>query len=402
MIKTLLYPSGTLDVNSTKLLWSVVLLHLVGPQAMMVQPAFVGGLVSQLEFTASEAGYVAAAENFGKAVQALLMMVLVAVVNWRTLFYAALSVLIVGNIICIFIDSFEAFRIVRFFTGAATGTIVPLAYVVVGLTAKTERNFAYLMVSLMLYAAVVFYGVAALFEFAGFVGLVVFFAVIASLALPFVRNMPESGATGGDADESAVDLSWGLRGMALVAMVTYFTATFGVWAYMSLIGLDAGLDEQTVGNTLTVAQIGGIGGALLVIWMGRRFGRAWPIALSLITSAIVLAVLGWNRTAMTFIICAVLFNTLWNVTHPFLLAAQASFDRSGRQVSYAVAMQMMGVAAGPALAAAIISGGTYTQIILTSTVLMVLTFMLIQPPVAREAALKSGNNKLQPEPSPAD
>ena len=148
MSNNLLYPAGPVNIDGTKLLLSVILLHLIGPQAIMVQPAFVEGMVSQLGFSASEAGYVAAAENIGKAVQSVIMMVLITRVNWRTLYYGALTVLIVRNGICLIIDSPDHYRIARFCTGLANGTIGPLSYVIVGLTARTERNFGFLMISM--------------------------------------------------------------------------------------------------------------------------------------------------------------------------------------------------------------------------------------------------------------
>ena len=159
----------------------------------MVQPAFVEGMVSQLGFTASDAGYVAAAENIGKAVQSVIMMVLITKVNWRTLYYAALSVLIIGNGICLFIDSPEHYRIIRFCTGLANGTIVPLSYVIVGLTARTERNFGFLMISLMIYGAAVFYNLPTVFSYIGLNGLIIIFGAISVSDLPFVRNMPSKG-----------------------------------------------------------------------------------------------------------------------------------------------------------------------------------------------------------------
>ena len=386
-MKNLLDPAGTVDLNSTRLLLSVILLHLIGPQAMMIQPAFVEGLVSQLGFTASDSGYVAAAENTGKAVQSLLMMVLITRVNWRYLYYGALSVLLVGNLVCFVIESAQAFRVVRFFTGAATGTIVPLSYVIVGLTAKTERNFGFLMVSLMVYGAFVFFALPSVFSAVGFNGLIVIFAAFAISGFPVVRNMPTAGEERKDTDENAVTLSWGLRGMALAAMFTYFLATFGVWVFMSLIGRNAGLDAQTVGNAMMLTQFAGIAGALIVIGLGKRVGRSIPLALALIGSVGALYVLSGATTAFGFTLSACLFNLLWNTTHPYLLSAQASFDRSGRQVSYAVALQMMGIAAGPAVGAAIVESGTYAQVIWLSMALMVVTFALIQPPVLREQSL---------------
>ncbi len=388
MKSNLLYPSGPVDLDGTKLLLSVILLHLIGPQAIMVQPAFVEGMVSQLGFTASDAGYVAAAENIGKAVQSVIMMVLITKVNWRTLYYAALSVLIIGNGICLFIDSPEHYRIIRFCTGLANGTIVPLSYVIVGLTARTERNFGFLMISLMIYGAAVFYNLPTVFSYIGLNGLIIIFGAFAVSGLPFVRNMPSQGDAPKVESGDAVTLSWGLRGSALAAMFTYFLGTFAMWVFLSLIGRDAGLEDQTVANALTMTQFAGMAGALVAIVVGDRLGRALPLGLALVGSVVAITMIANVQTAIGFTIGACLFNMLWNVTHPYLLAAQASFDRSGRQVSFATAMQMLGIAAGPTVGSAILdAGGGFEQIMVLTGVMMIVTLVLIQPPVLREAVL---------------
>jgi predicted MFS family arabinose efflux permease len=388
MKSNLLYPSGPVDLDGTKLLLSVILLHLIGPQAIMVQPAFVEGMVSQLGFTASDAGYVAAAENIGKAVQSVIMMVLITKVNWRTLYYAALSVLIIGNGICLFIDSPEHYRIIRFCTGLANGTIVPLSYVIVGLTARTERNFGFLMISLMIYGAAVFYNLPTVFSYIGLNGLIIIFGAFAVSGLPFVRNMPSQGDAPKVESGDAVTLSWGLRGSALAAMFTYFLGTFAMWVFLSLIGRDAGLEDQTVANALTMTQFAGMAGALVAIVVGDRLGRALPLGLALVGAVVAITMIANVQTAIGFTIGACLFNMLWNVTHPYLLAAQASFDRSGRQVSFATAMQMLGIAAGPTVGSAILdAGGGFEQIMVLAGVMMIVTLVLIQPPVLREAVL---------------
>lgn len=388
MKSNLLYPSSPVDLDGTKLLLSVILLHLIGPQAIMVQPAFVEGMVSQLGFTASDAGYVAAAENIGKAVQSVIMMVLITKVNWRTLYYAALSVLIIGNGICLFIDSPEHYRIIRFCTGLANGTIVPLSYVIVGLTARTERNFGFLMISLMIYGAAVFYNLPTVFSYIGLNGLIIIFGAFAVSGLPFVRNMPSQGDAPKVESGDAVTLSWGLRGSALAAMFTYFLGTFAMWVFLSLIGRDAGLEDQTVANALTMTQFAGMAGALVAIVVGDRLGRALPLGLALVGSVVAITMIANVQTAIGFTIGACLFNILWNVTHPYLLAAQASFDRSGRQVSFATAMQMLGIAAGPTVGSAILdAGGGFEQIMVLAGVMMIVTLVLIQPPVLREAVL---------------
>ena len=385
MLKNLLNPSAAVDLNSGKLLFCVLLVHLVGPQAMIVQPAFVDGLVHQLGFSASQANYVAGAENLGKAVQSLLMMLLIATVNWRHLLHIALLVLIAGNLVCTLLDGYEAFRAVRFVTGMATGTIVPLCYVIVGLTAAADRNFALILMSLMVYAAIVFYALPSVFEALGFTGLLLFFAAFASLGLLVVRNLPTSGRERTEANATAVTLPWRFRGMALATMFVYFVATFGVWACLSLIGKDGGLSEAETSNALALSQFFGIGGALIAMLLGSRFGRAWPLAAGVGGGIAALLLLGNFHSAMGFMAAACLFNLLWNFTHPYLLGAQASFDRSGRQVTYATAMQMWGIAAGPTVAGWLLEDGAYSDVILMSTGCMVLALILIQAPVLKAA-----------------
>jgi predicted MFS family arabinose efflux permease len=73
------------------------------------------------------------------------------------------------------------------------------------------------------------------------------------------------------------------------------------------------------------------------------------------------------------------------MTHPFLLAAMASFDRRGRVVVYAVAMQMIGLAVGPSLAASVISEGHYVNVNWFGAGLFVLSLVLILPPVRAQA-----------------
>jgi hypothetical protein len=73
------------------------------------------------------------------------------------------------------------------------------------------------------------------------------------------------------------------------------------------------------------------------------------------------------------------------MVHPFLLAAMASFDRRGRVVVYAVAMQMIGLAIGPGLAATVIDAGDYVNVNRLGMALFGFSLLLILPPVITQA-----------------
>ena len=65
----------------------------------------------------------------------------------------------------------------------------------------------------------------------------------------------------------------------------------------------------------------------------------------------------------------------------------ASFDRSGRIVVYAVAMQMVGLAAGPLIAAAVISESEYVNVNWLGAGLFAISLALILPPVLAQARI---------------
>ena len=63
----------------------------------------------------------------------------------------------------------------------------------------------------------------------------------------------------------------------------------------------------------------------------------------------------------------------------------ASFDRRGRVVVYAVAMQMLGLAIGPSLAASVIEEGYYANVTRLGAALFIASAIFILPPVLAQA-----------------
>ena len=90
---------------------------------------------------------------------------------------------------------------------------------------------------------------------------------------------------------------------------------------------------------------------------------------------------------MRFVVAVCLFVYGWNVAHPYLLAAMASFAPSSRVVVFAVAMQTTGLAVGPWLAAILVSEDGYAYICWCGIGLFALSLCLILPPVLRQTEL---------------
>jgi predicted MFS family arabinose efflux permease len=353
----------------------------IGPEVFIVQPGFVQGLVVHLGLTEQQAGYTASAEMFGIAATTILLTFTAHRVNWRVVIGCSLLLMFLANAASTLVSDFELFTTLRVLSGLGAGGLVSLSFAAIGLTDNPDRNFGYLIMWVLIYGALGLWLMPTAYSAGGINVVLWFFALFPLAGLAFVKHLPVTGENTVAVQEDAVTLSVTLRGMALLAMLAYFLAQGVVWAYLFLIGLSGGLAEQEVANGLTISQFAGIAGAFLAALLGNRFRRSLPLTLGILGGAACLYFLVGRLEFLVFALAVAVYNFAWNLTHPFLLAAMASFDRRGRVVVYAVAMQMIGLAIGPSLAASVIATGQYVNVNILGAALFVLSLALVLPPV---------------------
>ena len=372
---------ATVDINRPAALGAALLLGVIGPEVFIVQPGFVQGLVAHYGFSEQQAGYVASAEMWGLALTTLLMSWLAARADWRRLLFVSTLVVVGGNLGSLSTLDPVAFAVWRLVAGLGCGVLVSLSFTMIGITSNPDRNFGYLIAAVLTYGAFGLWLMPEAFDLVGMKGIIVFFALFPLVALPLLRFLPASGTEQLQAEADAVDLGKGHRVMALGTMLGYFLAQGVVWAYLFLIGLAGGVDEQGVANGLTVSQFLGIGGALLAAAVGKRFGRLWPLSTGLLLGIAPLFFLYGHFGALQYAVVVGVYNFAWNMTHPYLLAAMASFDRGGRLVVHAVGAQMLGLAIGPAVAASVVGEDGYARVVTLGIGLFFLAWALILPPL---------------------
>ena len=385
MISRIFSQNGSVDLNSRSTLWSVFLVGVIAPEVFIVQPVFVQGLVAYLGFDDQGAGYTASAEMFGLALTTILMTFTAHRMNWRIVIFWSLIVMFVANGLCTAAPDLNTFIGLRFVAGLGAGSLVSLSFAAIGLTRNPDRNFGLLIMWVLTYGAVVLWLMPSAYALAGMNGALWFFALFPLVAIPFIRFLPVTGENAVQVESDAVNLTGGMKAMALFAMLAFFTAQGVVWAYLFLIGTAGGLSEQEVANGLTLSQFAGIAGAFLAAVVANRFGRSLPLTIGILGGALCLYFLVGRFEFLIFALAVGVYNFAWNLTHPFLLAAMASFDRRGRVVVYAVAMQMIGLAIGPGLAASVISQGQYINVNRLGAGLFVMSLLLILPPVIAQS-----------------
>jgi MFS family permease len=369
-----------LDINSRRTLTAIIYLSVIGPCVFILQPGFVQGLVEQLRLSEQQAGYVASAEMWGIAATTVALVFTAGRYSWRRITVACLLLSGLGNFACIGQTDPFALMVLRFAVGLGSGGIISLTFTMAGLTARSDRNFGYIIVWVLSYGAAGLVLMPAAYAHIGMAGVLVIFGLFCLSGLAFVRALPDSGEAHADTRRRYDYEAW-LRIATLVAVLLYNLGIGIVWTYLFLVGTQAGMPEQNVANVLTVSQVLGIAGAFCAVLFETRFGRLLPLAIGILGGAASVYLLLGTVTSREYWLGVCGFNLLWNVTMPYYLATAGDFDARKQTVVYAVAMQMLGLAGGPLLAAWLLAHGGYNVVNGTAILVLIASAIAFVPGV---------------------
>ena len=370
-----------IDINSTMAVTSAILISVIGPSVFIVQPGFVQGLVELLNFTEQEAGYVAAAEMWGIAITTVFLTFLTGRLNWHHLISISAVLMITGNLSSLLFSDPLMFAITRVLVGIGAGTMISLGFTILGLTSNPGKNFAYMVMWVLLYGGIVLILLPTAFELIGMDGLLVFFAFFASLTFLFVRYLPSSGKEHANLEADSITAPTFYRVMAVISVFVFFMGIGAIWTYLFLIGMGSGGTEQQIANALTLCQFMGAAGAFTAVLVGNKHGRIRPLIVGVFGCLVAMYMLFGAIGLFVYTLAVCIFNYAYNMTHPYLYAALSSIDRSGFVIRYAVAGQMLGTAIGPTIAASVVEPGMFTNVITVSIFFFALTMLFIIPPL---------------------
>ncbi len=370
--------NAVIDVNSRRCIVAIVYLAVVGPCVFILQPGFIQGLVEYLGMTEQQAGQIAAAEMFGLATTTVLLSLFAERVTWRNVLVLCAAVCMFGNFASMGQSDPQTLGIIRFITGLGSGGLISLTFTMAGLTERTDRNFGFIVSWVLIYGAVGLLLMPSAYHLVGMNGVLAFFGLFCASAMYFIRFLPDSGAAHIDSGNEKHYKS-AIKNISLVAILIYNVAVGIVWAYLFLVGLEAGMEEQAVANALVASQFLGIAGAFLAVVFESRFGRLKPLMVGIFGGAASIYVLVGHLESAGFWLAVCGFNFLWNLSMPYLLATLAEFDHRGRIVVHGVSMQFVGYAIGPYVAAQLLTQGGYDLVNTTGVVLFVISAIVILP-----------------------
>lgn len=317
----------------------------------------VSSLIEQGAFSASTAGYIAAAEVFGVAISNAATTFTGARLSWRMLCGLGLMLMLVGTGLSVASDAAGLLMGARAVSGLGSGLLISRAYAAAGLTRNPDRMLGYILATSTAQIALASYFLPGLAAAHGLVVIFVYFGALTLIGFPLLRWMP----VGADA---AVQVLHGAstaaqRVIALTSAAFLFLGLGVLFAYLFQLGLNMGATTEQAAVGLTLSQIAAFVGALIA-----AFGVRWipAIALhlgSLVITMVSIALFQFMSGGLAYAVLASGFNGASNTTMVLALGVVASLDVDGRWLAAAVTSQIVGFALGPALAAMVVSDDNY-------------------------------------------
>ena len=337
---------------------AAILLSCAGIFMVFGMPFFVGGLISELGFTQAQANLISSAEIAGMALSSLLGAAWIGRFNWRHVALFALFAVLAGNFLSFYVENFQVLVATRFITGlVGHGTAFALGVAAIGNTSQPDRNFGFTIASQVAMGALTALIVPKTIAIYGIAGMCAPAAILAVVAMAFIPRLATSGhAQTPDSNQSK---RTGILILPLLGLLVMIIWQMGVGPFFNNLvpyGISIQLDPSDIGTALFLSTGLSIIGPLTASALANKINRKIPVCIALTIQLLIILSFQGDITWIGFTIRAILFQTAWNFTGPFLMGMIANLDESGRYSVLIPASQLGGIALGHAVIASLVQG----------------------------------------------
>ncbi|HCT4453151.1 TPA: MFS transporter [Klebsiella aerogenes] len=348
---TLSRPDG--PVVSLRLLAAIVIFAAIAPGILMTAPAVAAQLASEWHLKPGQIGWLFSAELGAMSLATLPAWWWMNRLDWRRVALVACAVFLLANLASAVVTQYASLLAVRFIASLAGGTLMILCISCAAGTPNPSRVYAFWVLGQLLLGMLGLLVLPGLFVTFGLKVVYLILAAIMLCCLPLVSAFPSCFQARSASHRQPPAASW-RKALAVLAVLTFYISLSAVWTFIGTIGSGAGLSPTQIGLVLAAATVFGIigaGGAALrgtqrpdrlAVWLGYAL---------LIASVLLLT---GHPLLVRYAIAALLFKFTWTFVLPFILARVAALDNNGRLMNSINLVIGGGMAAGPALAGALL------------------------------------------------
>ena len=169
--------------------------------------------------------------------------------------------------------------------------------------------------------------------------------------------------------------------LTMLAIFLFQAANMALLAYIIRLGIEYGLERDYVSTALGLATWVALIGPGLVIVMGLKFGRFWPLLLVMGFTLAGTALFHLSGQKWAFLRANCGTGITWGMVIAYLLGMASQFDSTGRSAAAAGFVSKMGLARGPVVAGYMLTAGFSFGALLNAafTVLVISTIVMLIP-----------------------
>jgi predicted MFS family arabinose efflux permease len=347
---------------------AAIAVGILGALTVWTVPGFVALVARHANLDVHQMGYVASVDINSMAVAVGVTTFLLPILRWRSLAWAGIGLIALGNLGSASAHEFGSLAFVRVIVGAGEGVCVGVSFASFGLAAVPARAFAVYMISGASVSASLLAILPGLQSAVGTSGVFYLTAALASLvaiAAAWFPNEERVGMAG--TPQASATIDWPLACKSLVAVCLYFFAQGAVWSYFGRIAELNQIPAAAITRALAAGTMAGIAGASLAGALANRVRPGWPMVCSGVVSVAAFVLLLRHLDGMLLLLSAVLIVASWNFAQPLLSGVCCAADARGRIACAMGCVQTVGFGLGPAAAGMLINGQSFAPIIWMST-----------------------------------
>jgi predicted MFS family arabinose efflux permease len=352
---------------ATSTLLSLVVFAAITPLLLLVAPAVAAQLGGQLGLSASQIGTYFFVELGAFSCATLPSLLWLGRVDARRVAAIATAVFCIGNFAtAVLMPGFVALLVLRALTALGGGTLMVLCMTSAATSGNRDRVYGLWVVGQLVAGALGLFVLPHLFDAFGLRALYVALAVLALIASPLTRGFDPAlgGASGKQAQQvasgvngSSTGSTWFLATLVIGGVLAFYLAIGGVWTFASKAASLAGLDAGHTGELLAIASVLGIVGAACASFIGNRIARAAMLLTGYAILVAALLGLSAHPGSTGYAAAIFAFKFAWTFVLPFILAAAAKTDTSGRLIATLNFVIGAGLAVGPLIAGFLLDAG---------------------------------------------
>ena len=324
----------------------------------------------------------------GLAIGSVITALLVNRCNRRHIAIAGILVLVIGNAFSLTFHYIGVLIAIRVFAGIGSGLLYAISVANLSGTHKTARNFSILLFLLLTQGAVEALILPVFSGYLGINGIFLFFigaSVIGAPLIYWLCSFPvekplATPASMTSANGNTATLPHYLPVLYLLSIVAYTVVIGAVWTYIERAGISAGIEPSMVSKILAIANLTGIVGALVAVWLSSRWGQARMLLASLFGVSIIFTFIAANLTFVSYVSGLIVFNILWVLVNVYQLGTLANLDHTGRYGALVPFAQDTAASIGSPIAGAILASGlSYSAVFFFGASCALLAFIIFLP-----------------------